>query len=344
MKKQLENLKNKKITALAIVVFLLVIYGCAPQSQQERSRTGDPGVIGSDVAVMDSQPGDSSKENGQNEDVPGSPASGVNTGETGAGGPAQNVETPAATTTPGGEPKATPTTGQVSNTKHGWGLKRNNQHLQPEMPASISNNLSRNGAYWVGSPNQKVVYLTFDNGYENGYTAPILDALKANNVRAAFFVTGHYLKSQPELIKRMVSEGHLVCNHTDTHPSLPDISEEQIIKELQAVEQEYERITGNTNMKYLRPPQGEYSERTLAITKELGYTNVFWSMAMVDWVPMPGGAQEAYQTVMDNLHNGAVILLHAVSKENAEAMDRMLKDIKAQGYSFKTLDDLVQVS
>jgi len=159
------------------------------------------------------------------------------------------------------------------------------------MPSSISAGLSKYGAYWIGSPNEKAVYLTFDEGYENGYTARILDTLKANKVKAAFFVTGHYLKTQPELVKRMVEEGHIVGNHTDTHPSLPDVSDEQIKKELQTVEEGFEKVTGHKEMKYLRPPKGEYSERTLALTRELGYHNIFWSLALVDWVPMPGGAQ-----------------------------------------------------
>jgi len=232
--------------------------------------------------------------------------------------------------------------GDASNERHGWGFKRNDSHQQPEMPSYITSMLSRNGAYWIGSPDAKVVYLTFDEGYENGYTASILDTLKANNVKAAFFVTGHYLDSQPDLVRRMADEGHIVGNHTDTHPSLPDISDAQIKKELQVVEEKYEQVTGRSDMKYLRPPQGEFSERTLAVTRELGYHNIFWSMASVDWVPMAGGPEEAYRSVIDNTHNGALILLHAVSKDNTEAMDRILKDIKAQGYTFGSLNDLVQ--
>lgn len=241
----------------------------------------------------------------------------------------------------GEKPAAAPAAG-LSNNKRGWGLKRNSENKQPEMPSGISATLKKYDAYWIGSPDDKAVYLTFDEGYENGYTPKILDALKANDVKAAFFVTGHYLKTQPDLVRRMVEEGHTVANHTDTHPSLPDVSDEQIKKELQVVEEMFAGITGRKEMKYLRPPKGEYSERTLALTREMGYHNIFWSIALVDWVPMPGGPQEAYQSVMDNLHNGAVILLHAVSKDNAEAMDRVLKDTKARGYTFKTLDDLVK--
>ncbi len=257
--------------------------------------------------------------------------------ETTAGGNGQ-------TTAPGGNPvqEKPVVSGAYSNEKHGWGLKKNDDHQQPEMPSSYISMLVRHGAYWVGNPQAKVIYLTFDEGYENGYTASILDSLKANDVKAAFFVTGHYLDSQPDLVKRMVDEGHIVGNHTETHPSLPDISDSRIEEELRIVEEKYEKVTGRSDMKYLRPPQGEFSERTLAVTRELGYHNIFWSMAAVDWVPMPGGAQQAYEAVINYTHNGAVALMHAVSKDNAEAMDRILKEIKAQGYTFMTLDDLVR--
>jgi peptidoglycan-N-acetylmuramic acid deacetylase len=251
------------------------------------------------------------------------------------GQPAENVKK---STT--GNTQTASTTASLSNARRGWGIKRNDNHQQPEMPKAIRDTLARYDAYWIGSPGEKVLYLTFDEGYENGYTPKILDILKANNVKAAFFVTGHYVKTQPELVKRMAAEGHIVGNHTMNHPSLPDISDEEIKKELQSVEELFTKLTGK-KMKYLRPPKGEYSERTLAVTRQLGYYNIFWSLALVDWVPMPGGSQEAYQSVMDNLHNGAVILLHAVSRDNTEALDRILKDARAQGYTFKTLDDLV---
>ncbi|SFG50491.1 peptidoglycan-N-acetylmuramic acid deacetylase [Desulfotomaculum arcticum] len=230
----------------------------------------------------------------------------------------------------------------LSNSKAGWGLKTNNEHQQPEIPTSINSLLKKYKAYWIGNPEDKIVYLTFDEGYENGYTPKILDILKSNDVKAAFFVTGHYVKTQPDLVKRMVDEGHIVGNHTDSHPSMPDISDEQIKQELQIVENEYQNITDIKGMTYLRPPKGEYSERTLALTSEMGYSSIFWSIALVDWVPMPNGSDQAYQGVMDKLHNGAVILLHAISKDDTEALDKIIKDVKAQGYTFKTLDDLVK--
>ncbi|MFA5384507.1 MAG: delta-lactam-biosynthetic de-N-acetylase [Eubacteriales bacterium] len=231
--------------------------------------------------------------------------------------------------------------GSVSDNLHGWGLKRNSSHLQPEMPSGIRQTLAQNNAYWIGSPDEKTVYLTFDEGYENGYTPGILDILKKQNVQAAFFITGHYLESQPELVKRMLQEGHIVGNHTVNHPSMPGLTNEKIKEEIEKLASDFTALTGN-KMVYFRPPMGEYSEMTLAETKDLGYYTVFWSFAMADWIPLPGGPQEAYQTVMDNLHNGDLILLHAVSKDNLDSLDRTISDIKAQGYTFKTLDDLVK--
>jgi peptidoglycan-N-acetylmuramic acid deacetylase len=225
--------------------------------------------------------------------------------------------------------------------RYGWGIKRNDNHQPPEVPAYLTSLLAKYESYWIGDTTKKVVYLTFDEGYENGYTPKILDILKEQQVPAAFFITGHYLKTQPELVKRMVAEGHIVGNHTVNHPSLPDLNGEEIKKEVEQLAEDFASLTGK-KMVYLRPPKGEFSERTLAQTRKLGYHNIFWSLALVDWVPMPGGPDESYRTVMDNLHNGALILLHAVSRDNTEALERIIKDIRAKGYTFATLDDLVE--
>ncbi|MCL6635777.1 MAG: delta-lactam-biosynthetic de-N-acetylase [Peptococcaceae bacterium] len=318
-----EGLSKKRIYLALLLVVLLGAAGFALRAQPGAARRG--GAAPEQAAVSETA--------SVGEAAYGAPGADQPAAGSGSAAGVRMEEKPS------GAPAAA---GGLSNARRGWGLKRNSSHQQPEMPPAVAATLKKYGAYWIGRPDEKAVYLTFDEGYENGYTPQILDALKANNVKAAFFVTGHYLKTQPGLVRRMVEEGHIVGNHTDTHPSLPDISDEEIRKELQAVEKKYEEITGRKDMKYLRPPKGEYSERTLAATRELGYHNIFWSLALVDWVPMPGGPQEAYQSVMDNLHNGALILLHAVSRDNAEAMDRILKDIKAQGYTFKTLDELVK--
>ncbi|BAF58654.1 MAG: delta-lactam-biosynthetic de-N-acetylase [Pelotomaculum sp.] len=315
----MEKLKNAKVLLAVLAVLLIGAAGYA----------------------LKSHPGASEQEAGREQ-----PAAGETASVGGTAYPAPEAGNAAAGNAAGAigrevKPVRPSAASGLSNERRGWGLKRNSTHQQPEMPSSVSSLLSKYDAYWIGSPGEKAVYLTFDEGYENGYTAKILDILKANEVKAAFFVTGHYLKSQPALVRRMVEEGHIVGNHTETHPSLPDLSDGQIEQELRVVEQEFENVTGQKGMRYLRPPRGEYSERTLAVTRNLGYHNIFWSLALVDWVPMPGGPQEAYDSVMGNLHNGALILLHAVSKDNTEALDKILKDAKAQGYTFKTLDDLV---
>jgi len=215
-------------------------------------------------------------------------------------------------------------------------------------PASIDQEgfkplLERYGAVFQGKPDDKSLYLTFDNGYENGYTTPILDVLKAKGVPAAFFVTGHYVKDQPELLKRMAAEGHLIGNHSWTHPDMSQISDTRITDELDAVKREVANVTGQREMHYLRPPRGIFSERSLRISQSLGYTNVFWSVAYKDWdVNAQKGADYAYRNVMGQLHPGAVILLHSVSKDNADALGRIIDDARKQGYTFRSLDELTQ--
>lgn len=201
--------------------------------------------------------------------------------------------------------------------------------------------VDKHEAIFLGDTSSKDLFLTFDNGYENGYTAPILDTLKAKKVPAIFFITGHYVKDQPGLVKRMAAEGHLVGNHSWSHPDMTTISDERIREELDKVKQETAKLTGSPNMAYLRPPRGIFSDRTLRVTKELGYINVFWSIAYKDWdVNDQKGAGYAYQKVVSQLHPGAVILLHSVSKDNAAALGSIIDEARRQGYTFKSLDQL----
>ena len=233
--------------------------------------------------------------------------------------------------------------GQVlSNKKIGWGIKRNDNHEQPDLGSENKRLIEENGDIAIGSKNHKFVYLTFDQGYEAGYTAKILDVLKENNVSATFFITGHYLNSQPELVKRMIDEGHIIGNHTVNHPSMPDVDDNKLKEEITKLHTAvYEKF--GYEMKYLRPPKGEYSQRTLALTKSLGYTTVMWSFAYDDWDENKQG-REAYakEKILSNLHNGEVILLHATSKDNCNILDEVIKEIKAQGYEFKTLDEFIK--
>lgn len=201
--------------------------------------------------------------------------------------------------------------------------------------------VQKHGAIFLGDTSRKELYLTFDNGYENGYTAKVLDVLKAKQVPAIFFVTGHFVKDQPDLIKRMVAEGHLVGNHSWSHPDMTRISPEKIREELHRVKEEVANLTEQKEMHYLRPPRGIFSDRMLGVSRELGYTNVFWSIAYMDWdVKRQKGANYAYQKVMSQLHPGAVILLHSISRDNAEALGKIIDDARSQGYEFKRLDQM----
>jgi len=205
--------------------------------------------------------------------------------------------------------------------------------------------LQKHGAIFLGDTSQKELYLTFDNGYENGHTAKILDVLKEKKVPATFFVTGHYIKDQPELLKRMVAEGHIIGNHSWSHPDITTVSNDKMSQELNRVRDEVTALTGQLEMLYLRTPRGIFSERTLAKSKELGYINVFWSIAYKDWDPKSHrGWRYAYDNVMKQLHPGAVILLHSVSKDNADALDQIIDAARQQGYEFKSLDQMKKKS
>lgn len=227
----------------------------------------------------------------------------------------------------------------LSNKKIGWGIKKNDNHEQPDLGSKNLELMKENGDIAIGNKDDKYVYLTFDNGYEAGYTSQILDTLKENNVKAAFFITGHYLNTAEDLVKRMIDEGHIVGNHTVNHPSMPELDNEKLKEEITNLHTTvYEKF--GYEMKFLRPPKGEFSQRTLLLTKSLGYTTVMWSFAYDDWDENKQGREEyAKEKILSNLHNGAVILLHANSKDNCNILDEIIKEIKAQGYEFKTLNE-----
>lgn len=227
----------------------------------------------------------------------------------------------------------------LSNKKIGWGIKRNDNHEQPDLGTNNIKLLKQYEGIAMGNNDEKIVYLTFDEGYEAGYTAKLLDTLKENNVKAAFFITAHYLNTQPELVQRMIEEGHIVGNHTVNHKSMPDLDDEKIKEEIMNLHTAvYEKF--DYEMKYIRPPMGEFSERTLEITKKLGYTTTMWSFAYDDWDEKKQG-REAYgkDKIISNIHNGAIILLHANSVDNSNILDDCIKQIKEMGYEFKSLDE-----
>ncbi|MDQ0271568.1 delta-lactam-biosynthetic de-N-acetylase [Cytobacillus purgationiresistens] len=235
-----------------------------------------------------------------------------------------------------------PAHAQYGNSPIHWGIKKAADEVPAEAGQQLDVLLERHGAVYKGSPESKDIYLTFDNGYENGYTGKILDVLKKEQVPAAFFITGHYLKTAPDLVKRMAAEGHTIGNHSWTHPDMTTISNEKTKKELEQVRAETEKLTGIKSMAYLRPPRGIFSEKTLVKAREEGYTHIFWSLAYVDWkTDQQKGWEYAYNNIMKQIHPGSILLLHTVSKDNADALEKAIKDLKKRGYTFKTIDDLM---
>lgn len=223
----------------------------------------------------------------------------------------------------------------------GWGYKKNTDHRIPDI-GEYQEILKKYGAYYADDSGDKNIYLTFDNGYEEGYTGKVLDVLKEENVPATFFVTGHYVKSEPELIKRMVDENHIIGNHSYHHPDFSILTKTAMKEELDTLEAAVAKVSDQQQLKYVRPPKGVFNEQTLKWSNDLGYIHVFWSLAFADWnTDKQKGWEYAYDQVMEQMHPGAVILLHAVSSDNAEALSHLIKELRKQGYSFKSLDDLV---
>lgn len=228
----------------------------------------------------------------------------------------------------------------IENKGCGWGFKKT-KGAEPEIPVAQQEVLKKYNAFYIDSKRQKKLYLTFDEGYENGYTSSILDTLKEKNVPAAFFITAPYAKTQQELIKRMINEGHILGNHTVNHPKLPTLSDAtKIASELNEMNELVSDMYGY-EMKYMRPPEGEYSQRVLAVAKDLGFKTVLWSFAYRDWnVNAQKGRAYAINEVVPYFHDGAVLLLHAVSKDNAEALGEIIDKAREGGYEFASLDEI----
>ena len=222
-----------------------------------------------------------------------------------------------------------------------WGLSFRKEGARPEGNADI-NELKQYNAYYAEDTDEKVLYLTFDAGYENGNTPAILDALKKHGAPAAFFVVGNFIEDEPELVKRMVEEGHIVGNHTMTHPDMSAIStQESFQEELAGVEKLYEDLTGEPMTRFYRPPRGVYSISNLAMADNLGYATFFWSLAYVDWnQEQQPSREEAFSKLLPRVHPGAIVLLHSTSSTNAEILDELLTKWEEMGYSFAPLTQL----
>ena len=226
-----------------------------------------------------------------------------------------------------------------------WGLSFQEEGKPPVANATFDE-LKQYDAYYAENTEEKVIYLTFNCGYENGNTATILDALKKHNAPATFFVVGNFISTSPDLVKRMVKEGHTVGNHSYHHPDMSKISTmESFSKELQELEDLYTETTGKPMTKFYRPPQGKYSENNLKMAQELGYKTFFWSLAYVDWYQdKQPTKEEAFSKLIGRIHPGAVVLLHSTSSTNAQILDELLTKWEEMGYTFQSLEQLVEKS
>lgn len=222
-----------------------------------------------------------------------------------------------------------------------WGLSFQTDGEPPIANASMEE-LAKFNAYYAQNTTEKVLYLTFDAGFENGNTPIILDALKKHSAPATFFVVGTYIESNPDLIKRMEKEGHIVGNHTYHHPDMTKLSSLSAFeKELKDVENAYNNVTGKEMTKFYRPPQGKYNENNLQMAKDLGYHTFFWSLAYVDWQENNQPTkEEAFDKLLTRVHPGAIVLLHSTSKTNGEILDELLTKWEEMGYQFKSLDTI----
>ena len=231
------------------------------------------------------------------------------------------------------------TSSTLNNKKIAWGIKRVDNHHQPEVGEKNKEILEKNNGICLGKDNDKSIYLTFDSGYEAGYMQNILETLKNNEVKATFFITSHYLNTASEMVQKMIEDGHIIGNHTVNHKCMPDISDGEIEKEVMQLHQSvYEKFS--YEMKYIRPPKGEFSERTLKKCEKLGYKTVMWSFAYCDWdEKKQPSLEDAKKKILNNLHSGEIMLLHSNSKTNSEVLDTIIKETKKEGYEFKTLDE-----
>jgi delta-lactam-biosynthetic de-N-acetylase len=318
---------KKVIAAITIILLSTSSVSCSRANKKITPQINPPVVQNNGGNDTDSPSQDASKN--QAEEVP---KENKDTGNN------KNTQDSGQTINPGDIPP------NLSNEKiASWQPGTNKEHKTPVLNTKYKTLLNKYDGYFTGDASSKVIYLTFDEGYEYGFTGNILDTLKKCNVKAAFFVTKPYIKSSPELVKRMVREGHIVGNHSNNHPSMPDVSNDKVVNELTSTADYFKEVTGTEMPGFFRPPMGEWSERTLYITKSLGYKTILWSMAYKDWeVNNQPGRDAAYKFTDTYYHNGAILLLHAVSKSNTEALEDIIKNLQSKGYRFAPLTELRQ--
>lgn len=222
----------------------------------------------------------------------------------------------------------------------GWGFSKNPNHQTPEI-GKYKKMIDGTSSYYVGDENQKVVYLTFDAGYDNGELEKILKVLKEKKVKASFFITGDFVKRFGNLTIMMANDEHIICNHSYSHRKIQTLSKTELKSDLEKLEDAYTSLTNRKLAKFFRPPEGEFSREALQNVQSLGYKTVFWSIAYRDWdTRKQQSVETAVKSVVDNLHNGAIILLHTVSSTNSESLGLIIDEINKQGYTFKTVLDL----
>lgn len=338
----------KRIALLiCIAVALLTVAACGKTAESQSSAAPAVSDNGSETSsvVSDSNPSASSAVSAESlpAETEEPTSSSVTASEDASGGTVEDYEVTVGTYT-----VIDPENSRgLSNEKHGYGfgVAKNGQ------PHSISVNNQKTfdsmenvDALALDTVSQDSrMYLTFDCGYEyNNLTADILDTLKEKDVKAAFFITLSYAKSNPELVQRMIDEGHIVGNHSATHPVFPDISRTKMAHEIYRVD-EYLQEKFNYKSRYFRFPTGAYSENALELVTSVGYKSVFWSLAYADYdVDKQMGSEKAFNTVTSRFHSGAVILLHAISEDNAAVLGDVIDKARAEGYTFKTLDDYIK--
>lgn len=228
----------------------------------------------------------------------------------------------------------------ISAACFGWGFKRNDNHETPDI-GKYAQEIEGTSSYYVGDITQRSVYLTFDAGYDNGNMEKILDILKAKDVKSTFFLTGDFLTRESELVKMIDEDGHIVANHSWGHKNITTLNKEELKQELTKVEAKYQELTGKEMVRFFRPPAGNFNRESLKMLQEMGYKTFFWSIAYKDWERGKSqGASYAYENIMKNLHNGAIILMHTVSNDNVEGLAQIIDGIRNAGYTIENLDGI----
>lgn len=328
---------NKKTAcALGAIAMTMLLTGCGSSGAQGTLRSETEGRTVVSVDLEDRTPSAFQETETQEiEDL-------RMTGQETAGDDSAGSETGAAASEGSAVRKQPPEGFELVLNSEDWGLSFGESGTQPVGNASPED-LAWYDAYFMGDDSEKVIYLTFDCGYENGNTGPILDALKKHNVTATFFVVGHFLETAPDIVKRMVEEGHIVGNHTYHHPDMSSISDmEAFQKELDDVAESFSAITGTTLSPYYRPPQGKANAENIRMAQELGYNTIFWSLAYVDWDTENQPSHDAaFDKLTSRIHPGAVVLLHNTSQTNGEILDELLTKWEDMGYIFRPLSELV---